>query len=70
MASKSIQPRLGREQAQRLPGEFGALWQMFSLDHDEEKAARDFQRRHGRPPEYIVEFAGALWIGPAPEEVQ
>lgn len=61
---------LDRLAVERLPGEFGAPWQMFSLDHDEDQAAREFQRRHGTPPEHIVEFAGALWLGPAPEEVQ
>ncbi len=38
----------------------------FTPDHDEADAAAAFQARFGRPPEYIVESHGILWLGPVP----
>lgn len=46
-----------------------AAWLAFTADHDEDDAARIFQRRFGRPPEYITESAGRykmLLVGPVP----
>lgn len=38
----------------------------FTLDTTEDEAAASFQRRYGRPPEYIVEALGILLVGPIP----
>lgn len=43
-----------------------SLWQGFTLDHNEDDAARIFHQRYGRMPEYIVEDHGQLWVGPIP----
>lgn len=60
---------LDRPAVDRLPGRLGDSWQVYSLDTDEALAARDYERRYGQPPEYIVEYRRALWLGPTPEEV-
>lgn len=67
MATKQL--RLEREdQVERLPGRFGAPWQVFSIDHDTDDAAAVFERRHGRPPEYVLPHKDNLWLGPVPGE--
>lgn len=38
----------------------------FTLDHDEDDAARLFMQRYGQPPEHIIEQSGLLWLGPVP----
>lgn len=69
MASKSVQPRLGREQAERLPVA-GAAWMVVEAGDDETLAAQTFARRHGSHPEHVVDYRGYLWLGPISEEVQ
>lgn len=69
MASKTkmaAQGRLGREQAERLPVA-GATWQVWTADEDEDRAADAFARRHGSPPEHVVDYGGYLWLGPVPQ---
>lgn len=41
----------------------------FTLDHDEGAAAVVFERRYGRPPEFVFESRGNLLCGPIPGEV-
>lgn len=47
-------------------------WVTFTIDHDEDDAARRFQERYGRPPEHIIEDHRyrhpTLKVGPVPEE--
>ena len=52
------------------PTVVGRTWLAFSLDHDEDDAARRFQQRYGAPPRYITENLGLLLVGPIPSEVQ
>lgn len=42
------------------------LWRGFTADHDEAEAAQSFEQRYGKPPEYIVEDRGVLFVGPIP----
>lgn len=45
----------------------GSSWLAFTIDHDEADAARVFEERFGRPPEYIAESIGPLLlVGPVP----
>ena len=37
---------------------------MFQPGTSEDEAAAVFVRKFGRPPEYIAEVAGRLWVGP------
>ena len=43
-------------------------WLGFSLDHDEDAAARAFTARFGAPPQFIAEQWGVLYVGPIPQE--
>jgi len=48
----------------------GQTWLAFTHDHDEDDAARTFEKRFGQPPEYITESAGRcpmLLVGPVPD---
>ncbi len=61
--TKSQQLRMGRETLDRLPVS-GATWHVWTADEDEGTAAVAFERRHGQPPEHVVESGGYLWLGP------
>jgi hypothetical protein len=63
--TKSQQLRMGRETLERLPVS-GATWHVWTADEDDGQAAAAFERRHGQPPEHVVERAGYLWLGPVP----
>jgi hypothetical protein len=63
--AKSKQLRMGRETLNRLPVAW-ATWQVWTADDDEGNAAVAFERRHGQPPEHVVDHAGYLWLGPVP----
>jgi hypothetical protein len=41
-------------------------WLGFTLDQDEDAAARKFETRFGVPPAFIAEFLGVLFVGPIP----
>jgi hypothetical protein len=43
-------------------------WMGFTLDEREEAAAAAFQRRYGRPPEFVFESRGNLLCGPIMEQ--
>lgn len=43
-------------------------WMGFTIDTREEVAATAFQRRYGRPPEFVFESRGNLLCGPIMEE--
>ena len=64
--TKGKQLRMGRETLDSLPVAC-ATWQVWTVDDDEESAAAAFQRRHGEPPEHVVDHAGYLWLGPVPD---
>lgn len=51
------------------PEPVGYAWRAFTLDTPEEEAAAAFQRRFGRPPEFVFESRGNLLCGPIPGEV-
>ena len=42
-------------------------YRMFTQDHSEEGASGKFLQRYGRPPEWVVEHLGWLYVGPIPE---
>lgn len=48
------------------PDLHAAHYRCFTLDHNEDDAARIFQARYGQPPAYIIEDKGILWVGPVP----
>lgn len=41
-------------------------WRAYTLDHDEDAAARAFAQLYGAPPAYILEAWGVLYVGPIP----
>lgn len=50
------------------PDPAGSYWLAFTRDHDEDDAARCFQRRHGQLPRYLLEgLGGLLLVGPVPD---
>ena len=48
------------------PGLRGKPFMCFSLDHDEDEATAAFRKRHGQPPEHVLESLGGLHVGPIP----
>lgn len=47
----------------------GRAWRCFRADVREEDAAAHFQALYGRPPEFILEDHGVLFVGPIPAEL-
>lgn len=45
-----------------------AHYQCWSPDTDEDRAAESFERRYGKPPEYVAVVRKMLRVGPVPEE--
>lgn len=44
------------------------LWQGFTVDHNEDDAARLFAQRYGQQPTFIVEDRHVLFVGPIPAQ--
>ena len=40
---------------------------MVYQGYTEDEAARLFTDRYNRPPEFIVDVTGRMWVGPVPE---
>lgn len=45
----------------------GKLFLGFTADTDPETAAGAFTQRYGKPPEWILDSLGVLYVGPIPE---
>lgn len=45
-------------------------YRLWTADSDEMAAVASFKDRYGKPPEWVIEHLGHLWIGPIPEEEQ
>ena len=41
-------------------------YRMWTSETDEDLAIRRFQDRYGQPPEWVIDHAGFLWVGPVP----
>lgn len=48
--------------------ELAQLHRCYTLDTNEDDAARLFVQRYGQPPERIIEAKGLLWLGPVPSK--
>lgn len=49
----------------------GAVWLGFTRDHDEDDAARVFERRFGLRPRFVFDAVGGLlFVGPVPEPAE
>lgn len=49
----------------------GAVWLGFTRDHDDDDAARVFERRFGLRPRFVFDaLGGLLFVGPVPEPAE
>ena len=48
----------------------GRYFLAFSPDTSPEMAAARFLQRFGRPPEWILDSLGILFVGPVPREIR